>query len=329
MTAFQVLPTPPDAPLTVPTGERGAAMPFTEASLGSPSVITIRVVRLAADLGFPTDNPPVDPILLLSAGGQAAAIPAQPSKLSIVDQNGATAGTAEYFAEPFDIYRIVLTVQRSGSRTWTLQIQNTDKQPRSFTAVVAGDDSDTQQPWINAAPTLEFKSDGSSPAILSGVIEVANNGTGPLTMLPIGLDDPYSVVPPDDIGPNSSGTIQIQYDPSKSGPQQQTLTINSNDPVVTVTPLHNWVVAVSYLKTTPFPPPPPRGRLQGADRAAIRTDASSTHRLATTRTATASTHTAITRAPPIRCRGELDLADYFARQSNSHAAPQQKIRRRR
>ena len=178
MTAFQVLPTPPDAPLTVSTGERSAAMTFTEASLGSPPAITLRVVRLAADLGFPTDNPPEDPIFLLSTGGQAAAIPAQPSKLSITDQNGATAGTADYFAETFDIYRIVLTVQRPGSRTWALQIENTDKQPRSFTAVVAGDDNGTRQPWIDAAPTLQFQSDGSSSAVLSGVIKVRQQRNG-------------------------------------------------------------------------------------------------------------------------------------------------------
>ncbi|MFZ0718369.1 hypothetical protein [Mycobacterium sp.] len=261
MTApFQVLPTPPDAPLTVPTGERSAAMTFTEASLGSPSVITMRVARLPADVDFPTDNPAEDPTFLLSAGGQAAVIPAQPSKLSIMDQNGATAGTAEYFEETFDIYRIVLNVQRSGSRTWTLQIQNGDKQPRSFTGVVAGDDSDTRQPWINAVPTLDFQSDEGASAVLLGSIKIANNGTGALTLQPIGLEDPFSVIPPDDIGPNSSGVIQVQYDPSKSGPQVQTLTVASNDTLASAASLHNDVVTVSYRKTAPLPPPPPTGR---------------------------------------------------------------------
>ncbi len=105
MTVFQVLPTPPDAPLSVPSLERGAAMTFTEASVGSPPAITLRIARLPADFGFPTDNPPQDPDFLLSVGGSAAVIPQQPSKLSITDQNGATVATANYLPDTFDIFR--------------------------------------------------------------------------------------------------------------------------------------------------------------------------------------------------------------------------------
>ena len=254
MTVFQVLPTPPDAPLSVPSLERGVAMTFTEASVGSPPAITLRIARLPADLGFPTDNPPQDPDFLLSVGGSAAVIPQQPSKLSITDQNGATVATANYLPDTFDIFRIVITLLRPGSRTWTLQIHNNDKQSRNFVAVVAANDNDARQPWINVLPTLELTSDGSSSAVLSATIRVQNFGTGSLSMTPIGLTDPFSVAPPDDIGPNASGTLQIQYDPTKSGSLNQSLTVASNDDLASGTSGHNKTVTVSYRKKAPDPP---------------------------------------------------------------------------
>ena len=86
--------------------------------------------------------------------------------------------------------------------------------------MVAANDNDARQPWINVPPTLELTSDGSSSAVLSATIRVQNFGTGSLAMTPIGLTDPFSVAPPDDIGPNASGTLQIQYDPNQVGISQ-------------------------------------------------------------------------------------------------------------
>lgn len=75
-----------------------------------------------------------------------------------------------------------------------------------------------------------------------GTVNVVNYGTGPLTIQPTGLSGPFVVIPPEDIVPSGIGQLTIQYDPSKSGPSQQTLTIVSNDTSAGTQAAHNQVV---------------------------------------------------------------------------------------
>ncbi|MGA9676982.1 MAG: hypothetical protein WBR28_17630 [Mycobacterium sp.] len=262
--SFQVLPNPQNAPLAVAGLQRSAAIAFGEAVSGTPAVMTLRIVRLGTFDGSPVAGP--EPTFWLSAGGPATPASPLPGKASILNQNDTIVAEAGYSAETFDVYRIDVTVQRPGS-TWTLQIENNENQSRSFTAVVAGTDAEARQPWIKVPPTLALTGAHGSTQLVPGDVLVVNCGTGPLTIQPTGLNDPFSVIPPEDIPPNGSGHLTIQYDPTKFDPtkpgsQQQTLSVASNDTTAGSQSAHNHVIAVSYKDTspspTPTPPPPPQ-----------------------------------------------------------------------
>jgi hypothetical protein len=229
-------------------------MTFAETVSGAPASMTLRVLRLGLNDGSPTAGP--DPIFWISAGGPAEPVTLLPGKVSVLNQNDTVVATAAYAAEPFDLYRIAITVQRPGS-TWSLQIQNNESQPRSFTAVVADTDDGARQPWIKAPSTLQLTAPQGTTQLVVGTVNVVNYGTGPLTIQPAGLSDPFAMIPPDDVGPNSLGQLTIQYDPNKSGPKQQTLNIVTNDMTANAQPAHNHVVAVSCQTPAPPPPPPP------------------------------------------------------------------------
>jgi len=251
---FHVLPAPPSPPLAVAGFQRGSALTFAETSSGTPAVMTLRITRLGLFDGSPTAGP--DPTFWLSAGGPAAPVSPQPGKVSILNQNEAIVASAAYSVETFDVYRIDVTVQRPGS-SWSLQIENNEEQQRRFTAVVADTDAGARQPWINAPATLALTGPHGSALLVPGDLLVANYGTGPLTIQPTGLSDPFLVIPPEDIAPNGSGHLTVQYDPTKAGPRQQTLTVASNDSTAGAQASHNHVVTVTYKDLTPSPPPPP------------------------------------------------------------------------
>jgi hypothetical protein len=251
---FLVLPQPPNAPLQVAALQRGPMMTFAETASGTPASMTLRILRLGLHDGSPTAGP--DPLFWLSAGGPAEPVTLSPGKAFILNQNDAVVATAAYSAETFDVYRIDITVQHPGS-SWSLQIQNSESQSRSFTVVVADTDADARQPWINAAPALRLTGTPGTGQLITGTVNVVNYGTGPLTIQPTGLSDPFAVIPPEDIAPNGLDHLTIQYDPHKNGATQQTLTIASNDQRAGAQAAHNQVVAVSYQTNTPPPPPPP------------------------------------------------------------------------
>lgn len=251
---FHVLPNSPNPPLAVASLQRGPALPFPETCSGTPAVMTLRIARLGLFDGSPTAGP--DPTFWLSAGGPPAPVTLLPGKVSVLNQTDTIVASAGYAVETFDVYRIDVTVQRPGS-TWSLQIENNESQQRLFTAVVADTDAGARQPWINAPSALSLTGPAGSTQLVPGDLLVANYGTGPLTIQPSGLSDPFLVIPPEDIAPNGSGHLTIQYDPTKSGPRQQTLSIVSNDITAGAEASHNNAVAVSYKDQTPTPPPPP------------------------------------------------------------------------
>jgi hypothetical protein len=242
--SFQVLPNPQNAPLAVAGLQRSAAIAFAEAVSGTPAVMTLRIIRLGTFDGSPVAGP--EPTFWLSAGGPATPASPLPGKASILDQNDTIVAEAGYSAETFDVYRIDVTVQRPGS-TWTLQIEN---------------NADARQSWIKVPPTLALTGPHGSTQLVPGDVLVVNCGTGPLTIQPTGLNDPFSVIPPEDIPPNGSGQLTIRYDPTKFDPtkpgsQQQTLNVASNDTTAGSQSAHNHVIAVSYKDASPSPPLPP------------------------------------------------------------------------
>jgi hypothetical protein len=253
---FVVLPNPPNSPLQIAAQQRGPAMTFAETMSGATASMTLRILRLGLNDGSPTAGP--DPTFWISAGGPAEPVTLQPGKVFVLNQSETVVATAAYAAETFDVYRIDISVQRPGS-AWSLQIQNNESQQRSFTAVVADTDDGARQPWIKAPSTLQLTAPQGTTQLVVGTVNVVNYGTGPLTIQPAGLSDPFALIPPDDVVPNSVGQLTIQYDPNKSGPKQQTLSIVTNDTTAGAQPDHNQVVAVSYQVTTrpPIWPPPP------------------------------------------------------------------------
>lgn len=227
-------------------------MSFTEPA--TSTAMTLRIIRLGTFDGSPVAGP--DPTFWLSAGGPATPTSPLPGKASVLNQNDAIVASAGYAVETFDVYRVDITLQHPGS-AWTLQIENNESQQRRFTAVVAGTDDEAKQPWINAPSTLMFNVPQGSTQLASGDVLVVNYGTGPLTIQPTGLADPFTVLPPEDITPNGSGHLVVQYDPTKAGSTQQSLAIDSNDEQAGTAAGHNHVIAISFQHDSPPPPPPP------------------------------------------------------------------------
>src|ERR1700737_822147 len=254
VSAFHLLPDPPTAPLTVAAHDRSSPVSFADLASGTPATMWLRVTRLGAHDCELAGG--ADPTFLLAAGGTATAVSTQSP---ITNGHGAEVAQASLEVVGVDVYRIQIDVLRPGSQ-WTVQFGNSNTLPCRFIAVVADNDdpdgSGAAQPWINLAREVTLQAGAAATSVITQVVSVPNYGTGPLSIQPGGLSDPFTVIPPaTDIAPNACGVLTIQFDPHKQGSHAQTYIVPSNDTAAVASFGHNKVVSVSVNPFDPTPPP--------------------------------------------------------------------------
>ena len=213
----------------------------------------LRFVKLAAGCSPPGG---LDPTLRLQAdSGPPVDLRKTPETVSIrgeSDPSSAPVATATYLVESRDVYLVRVVLHHEGSR-WQLQIANNDGSEREFTWVVADTDQDARQPWLNLPQSLEFQA--APGQTVNRTIEVANRGTGPLTLSQGGLrpGSAFQLIDvPRDIPPNACGSLVIQFTaPATVGTTEELYRAASNDPRATESSGHNDRIALRAVTSQP------------------------------------------------------------------------------
>jgi hypothetical protein len=247
--AFHVYPDPQTNPQEIPATTTGPLTPIQDVSAGTPRTMFIRVVMLGSGCAPPSAGTP-DPTLRLRAGGAAVDLPVGTVK-SIFNAGGQEVGNALLQKDPSSpyLYLVRLFVLVTGS-SWELGIRNNDGVPRSFTWVVGSSDAEARQPWLHVQPAFAYNvlTNQTVPKLL----ELANKGTGPLTVTDtagtdLGSGFTLSGVP-GPINPNACGNLEITFAAGANpGSATATYTANSNDTTAQLGGLHNRRVALSAV----------------------------------------------------------------------------------
>jgi hypothetical protein len=147
---------------------------------------------------------------------------------------------AQLFIEGLHVYAIRLLILRPGS-AWQLRITNRDDAERRFTWVVADNEPESAQPWLNLPQTLQF--DGEVSQDVTRSLDVRNLGTGRLTMSAGGLiaGSKFQLDHlPADVAPNHCGKLIITFDaPAAATSTEEPYTAISNDQRATGSTHHN------------------------------------------------------------------------------------------
>ena len=250
--AFDVYPNPQTNPLNVAALATSAAQSFVEReSVGafplvpSAHAMIVRVAMINPASACLPPGPP-DPTVILSAGGGAPVnVLTYPSFVPIYNGVGTEIGSAAVTAEGNGIFRVEVILQVTGS-AWQLQIRNNHGvDARQFTWVVADNQAETAQPWMEISHTLNFDDVFAPDKLLTGqtwdaALSVTNKGTGVLTLTdvpgPLGVSA-FEIRPPvpGPINPGSCGNITIRLNaPANAGvvsPHQYT--VGGNDTTAT------------------------------------------------------------------------------------------------
>jgi hypothetical protein len=210
--AFKVFPDPPLAPLAVAgqkTSERHEFAAMIGGAQGGETMF-IALVKLGTGCSPPTGS---DPRVLLSAdGGAAVAVAKSPDAEAIRDAQGVDVGDATIDRHGDGVYRVRVFDPKPGS-SWALQIENDDADAREFTWVVADNEDESRQPWIDFE-TDSFSFDTSTGDEDETDIQVFNRGTGPLRI------DDSATVPPGPFGvtapaqplaPNACDSVNVTF----------------------------------------------------------------------------------------------------------------------
>ncbi|MEI9971365.1 MAG: hypothetical protein WDO73_04515 [Ignavibacteriota bacterium] len=111
----------------------------------------------------------------------------------------------------------LVTFFLSEATTWQLRIVNTDAAAHTFVWVVGDSDAESQQPWINTAPTGSYN-------VFSGqddtfAVVVTNSGTGTANLVAGAAPGAGFVVTtvPLPIPPNGSDNVIITYNGRRGG----------------------------------------------------------------------------------------------------------------
>ena len=162
--------------------------------------------------------------------------------------------TAQLFVESEHVYAIRILICRTGS-TWQLRITNEDDAERKFTWVVADNEPELAQPWLNLPQTLRFDGEGSQDVTQS--LDVRNLGTGFLT-ISLGRRTTGSKFRldqlPTDIAPNHCGKLIITFDaPTSASIIEDVYSARSNDRHATDATHHNNRIRLVARTTVPDP----------------------------------------------------------------------------
>jgi hypothetical protein len=257
--SFTVFPDASIGPLSLGPGQISAPLAFPEMAGVTPPAVFLRIVMLG-DGCEPPDAP--RPSFQVRAG-QGVPVDLPDDRAVFVRDRPEAASDpvahAQLFIESEHVYAIRLLIRRPGSM-WQLRITNLDDAERKFTWVVADNEPESAQPWLNLPQTLSF--DGQVSQDVTRSLDVRNLGTGRLTMslggLTTGSKFQLDQVP-GDVAPNHCGKLIITFDaPTSAGTTEELYTARSNDQHATDSAHHNNRIRLVARTTTDDPGPPPR-----------------------------------------------------------------------
>jgi hypothetical protein len=249
--AFHVYPDPQTNPLNLDAGAINDPPVSIEEliSTGTPRTMFIRVVMLGSGCAPPPAGA-LDPTFRLGAGGAPVDLPIGPVR-SIFNAGGQEVGNARVTKDPNTAYLYLVTVfvLVTGS-SWQLAIRNNDTAAHGFTWVAASSDAEARQPWIHLQASSDYNVLPNQT--VPKTLEVANKGTGPLTVTDaegtsLGSGFTLSAVPAA-INPNACGNLEISFaGAANPGSATTTYTATSNDTTAQAGGLHNRRVTLSAV----------------------------------------------------------------------------------
>jgi hypothetical protein len=247
---FRVLPES-GGPMRLVAGDRSNPVEFDELATGDPGHMFLRIAKLnQEDCSLPGGPSPT--ILLSKDSGEQIEVTEDPNLVTIRNRDGVAVAKAAYTVELLDVYRVVVLMLLHRPGKWRLVIGNNDPFERRFTWVVADNDTDSKQPWINLPATAEFE---SGPVVRpTARINVANYGTGQLSISRGGLSpDTFQLLelPSRPIRPNTCDKLVIQFNSTQESADGQ-YQAQSDDPGPTHSAGHNHQIE---LLVRPKPQP--------------------------------------------------------------------------
>jgi hypothetical protein len=264
---FTVFPDATSGPLSLGPGEISDPFTFPETAGDIPPAVVLRIVMLG-DGCEPPDAP--HPTFQLRAGeGVPVDLPDDQRTVFVRDRPEAVTdpvASARLFIEGEHVYAIKILIRRPGS-TWQLRITNHDEAERKFTWVVADNEPESAQPWLNLPQTLQFN--GTLSQDITQSLDVRNLGTGPLTIslggLPASSQFQIEQVPTD-IAPNHCGRLIITFHaPSSAGSIEELYTAESNDQHAADSAHHNNLIRLLARTAPPAVPDKPVDRFPSDD----------------------------------------------------------------
>jgi hypothetical protein len=244
--AFHVYPDPPtQPPLSVGPGLTGSAT--IDLALGAATGSrTIRLTMLGSACTPPGGAAPT--VKLAAMGGSTLTLGAFYDSVFV---GGTDVADARIVSEPSGVYRVDVQLYDLSVPAWTISFTNNDVTAHSFTWVTATSDSESLQPWINVTPnTLAYTAlTGQSAIPLS--VQVANFGTGPLTIADapgasLGSGFTLGPVVPGPLAPNTCSALQISFlAPAAAAQGSATYAVSSNDTTAQVSGQHNRLVSLA------------------------------------------------------------------------------------
>lgn len=195
-------------------------------ALGPLGVTGTAFIRIAWQ---PMTGP--NPVVTLTAGGGATAIPFDGMTHSVLNAAGDHAGDAILGAAVGGVFLLRIFLDNTG--VWEMEIANGDAAPHAMTWVVADSDEDSRQPWIHttfhgAAPVAVLL-DAVVGQHVDAQIQIANLGTGPFTVSGVtpAIAAPYTLAGvPAIVAPNAGApaVITVGFDaPATPGDRPETI----------------------------------------------------------------------------------------------------------
>lgn len=260
--AFIVYPDASSGPLSLGSGH-SKTIGFPEKAGGTPPAVYLRIVMLGAGCEPPDAPRPTFQLQAADAAGTGEGNPVDlPDDHAVFirdkpEDASAPVARARLFIESEHVYAIRILIDRPGSR-WQLHITNNDDVERKFTWVVADNEPEAFQPWLNLPKTLHFDTEVKKRVPRS--VDVRNLGTGMLTIslggFPTDSRFQLDALPPPNLAPNHCGTLIITFNaPDAPGTTEERYTAKSNDQQATASDQHNNQVRLIATTTEPDPGP--------------------------------------------------------------------------
>ncbi|MBF9130112.1 hypothetical protein I0C86_14260 [Plantactinospora sp. S1510] len=240
---FRVFPTTPHPPLPLGAHCKSGAFDLPELAGGNPPTMYIRVKRLREG---PTSGPPT--FLLQAGAGPTVEVTRHPNVSHIradTSPDSPDVATARFAQEPNDVYLLKVFVEVPG-QSWRLRVVNNDAEDREFIWVVADQEPESRQPWLDTPHSVRLSA--TCGTTVRTIVTVRNRGTGPLalTVGGTGTESHFTATPlVPTVVPGDDGEVMIQFvAPNTPGEIQDEYVVVSSDAGATDAAGHNNHVAL-------------------------------------------------------------------------------------